>query len=52
MESLDRNLPLHFDGPRGVAVTNLLERPQGGPVRAAVFQTDVHKHGILTVKIR
>ncbi|MCL2700743.1 MAG: glycosyl hydrolase-related protein [Phycisphaerae bacterium] len=40
-----------FDTPRHVVPTDLLERPQGDPVHTPRFETRVHKHGILTVKI-
>jgi len=45
-------LTLHFDGPREVTITDLLERPQGDSVRTARFETPLHKHGILTVLVR
>jgi len=40
-----------FDQPRHVVRTDLLERPQSEPVCSSRFETAVHKHGILTVKI-
>jgi alpha-mannosidase len=40
-----------FDTPRHVVRTDLLERPQGEAVLASQCEFDVHKHGILTVKI-
>ena len=40
-----------FDTLRYVVPTDLLERPQGDPVHTARFETRLHKHGMLTVKI-
>ncbi len=43
---------LHFDKEREVTATNLLEHACGKTVSAKEYQTRLHKHGILTLKIR
>ncbi len=40
-----------FDQPCEVTVTNLLEVPQEPVVRTMEFQTGLHRHGILTIRI-
>ena len=42
---------LTFEQPCEVTVTNLLEVPQGPVVHTKEFQADLHRHGILTVRI-
>lgn len=43
---------LDFGSTRSVAVTNLLEVPQGRPVRTRCYDAPIRPHGILTLLIR
>ena len=43
---------LTFDQPCEVVVTNLLEKPQGQAERTVEFRAALHRHGILTLRLR
>ena len=45
------HVAIQFPSARSLTVTNLLEQPQSAPVSITRFETTIHRHGILTLKI-
>jgi len=52
IEGRESRVRLDFGEERQVAATDLLERPRGKPARGTAYAARIHRHGVLTLRIR